>query len=190
MPVLICFGLKEEAAPFRKSARANPERIEIIQPKVASRELPWVKRGGQIRQAAEQRQIVAHSANCGVLFYDQSSSGRSDRNFTDCLLPLLRSLTTGENCIPTARAVGYFLFAALRLNDRTHLLRPERRSRAVPQDCGAASRRRHAHRRHRPRERREIGAKLARRAPFARVSADLRFRRRPESRFETRRRGF
>jgi hypothetical protein len=67
-------------------------------------------RGGQL--AADQHQLVAHSANCGILFCAPPSSGRSDRTFSFAAPQLDR-----ENSFSTARAVGYFLSAATRLND-------------------------------------------------------------------------
>ena len=58
--------------------------------------------------AAEQRQIVAHSANCGILCGGKSSSDRSER-----FLSLLPQLGGCGNFFP-------FLFAAPRLR-RPHL---------------------------------------------------------------------
>src|SRR5438445_2057203 len=114
-------------------------------------------RGGQI--VAEQRQTVAHSANCGILFYDQSSSGMSGRNFTNGFLSLLRSLASGKFLSHGSRRGLLSFGRSTAKNVHTHLLRAERRSRAVSENRGRLAPRPpyfHSPHRHRSPERRKI----------------------------------
>jgi len=75
IPTLICFALIEEAAPFRKVARANPERIEIIQPRVARHELPWVNGNKTINPERVVSNPADDSTLSGLMKWFGSSPG-------------------------------------------------------------------------------------------------------------------
>ena len=72
-------------------------------------------RGGQIRQAAEQRPVVAHSATVGFRPAAKPAPAGAEEIPREWFSFAAPQLDRQRNCVPTARAVGYILFAAPRL---------------------------------------------------------------------------